>query len=135
MTRLRCLTLRATVAALAFSFAIAALVWPIHYKAPTSLALYGARNEFTLSNYVMQSCPWHFQLGHMSGTIPTAPPPNADASRYLLNSYNDGVCAAKQYDRTSQALLWLLVGFGFTLSSIRRRRQPDPALPMVAATT
>src|SRR4051794_23203209 len=114
-------TVRAVVAALAFFLAAAAMVWPIHYRAANGLDLDGARNQFTLSGFSTQTCPWQIQLGHQPRAVPSAPLAKSNASVYLLDSYNDGQCAAKRYDRSSQTLLFLLIGFGLTVSNIRRR--------------
>jgi hypothetical protein len=133
MGLLRRLELRPTFAALAFLLAVVALVWPIHYRAASGVTLYGRANQFTLTAFSTQTCPWLLQLGHRPSTIPTTPPPNSNATAYLVSSYNDGACAAKRYDRTSQALLFLLVGFGLTISAMRRAREQAPSRPTVPA--
>jgi hypothetical protein len=119
----RRLALRPALAAVAFALATAAAAWPIHYQAPSGVNLYGATNQFTLTEFTTRTCAWQFQLGHRPSTIPAAPPPRSSATVYLLNSYDDSACAARRYDRTSEALLFLLVGFGLTISSIRHDAQ------------
>lgn len=125
--------LRPAIAAIAFCLAAIALVWPIHYKAATAASLDGSKGQFSLSGFSPRICPWHIQLGALPGTVPAPPPPNTNALAYLLDSYNTGTCTARQYDRASQALLWVLVGFGFTVSNIRRRR--DTAIARELAPT
>ena len=132
---LRSLRLRPVLAGLAFLFALAALVWPIHYRVASGVNLDGRANQFTLTPLSTGPCPWQFQLGHQPRTIPPTPAPNSDATAYLVRSYNDGTCAAKRYDRTSEALLFLLIGFGLTVSDLRRRRERTSSPSMVPVPT
>ena len=129
----RRLTARRCLATLAFLVAVAAFLWPIHYRAATGVSVDGGKNQFTLTGFTDRSCPWRVQLGHGPGTAPSPPPADADVSLYLLDSYNDGQCAAGRYDRSSAVLLFVLIGFGFTVSEIRTRAS-RPARARIPAT-
>lgn len=125
--------LRPFVAAVAFALAAAALLWPIHFRAADGASVFGATDQFTLSSSSMRTCPGLIQLGHGS-SFRALPPANSDATFYLVDSYNAGVCAAKRSERTSDGLVLVVIGFGFTISTIRRRadsaqiaRMPEPA--------
>ena len=49
------------------------------------------------------------------------PPRTGSTSFDILNNYNNEACTAKRYDRTSEALLWVIIGTLLTVSGIRRR--------------
>lgn len=119
--------IRLTLAKAAFLLAAVVLAWPIHIQAVTGASLRGAENQFTFSNFTTQSCPWQIHLGYVPNTTPAPPPANSDALGYLESNYNDGLCAAKRYDRTSQALLWMIIGTVLTVSGVRRRAARERA--------
>lgn len=112
--------LRLTLGKLTFVLAAVTLVWPMHIQAATGAEIRGVSDQYMLSDFVSRTCPWELHLGHVS-TANLLPPRAGSTSRDILENYNNEACTAKRYDRTSEALLWMIVGALLTVSGIRRR--------------
>jgi len=113
------LDIRLALGTLAFVLAALTAVWPIHARQATGASYNGTTGRIALSDFVSRSCPYELQLGHVRDAAPK--PPGSEGTGYLINSYNDAACTAKRYDRTSEALLWMIIGTWLTVSRLRRR--------------
>jgi hypothetical protein len=131
LRRLPRLDVRLTLGALAFALAALTLVWPIHIRAATGSSFNSKTGRVALSGFASQSCSWELQLGHVRNVTPPAPTYAGD----LIGDYNDSLCTARRYDRTSEALLWVIIGTALTASGLRRRLRAHGLSPTLAVDT
>lgn len=108
-------------AGLLFALALVAFVWPVHARAASGSAWTGA--TVTLTSVHQATCPWRVQLGAMPNGSQIPPPSNADGGQYLFDSFFTGNCNAARYNRSSQVLLFVILGGLLGLSAARARRQ------------
>ena len=131
LRRLPRLDVRLTLGALAFVLAALTLIWPIHVRAATGSSFNGKTGRIAFTNFATQSCAWELHLGHVRNATPAAPTYAGDLMRY----YNDNLCMAKRYDRTSEALLWAIIGAALTVTGLRRRLRSHGLSPALAMDT
>lgn len=122
---------RLTLGVVAFLLTALTLVWPIHIRAATGASFNGKTGRIAFTDFATQSCAWELQLGDVRNATPETPTYAGD----LMRDYNDSLCTAKRYDRTSDALLWVILGAAFTVTGLRRRLRAHGLSPALTVDT